>query len=351
MAIYASLLRYIQTINWTGYQGRLAFAAAASIAMFIALGLVALGGKRLAMGIAGGLLTLAVAALLLLLFPAYPRPTIYQPGQELTRTCARFDGGLQVEAVGSGSRTAPGGFLPVTIFGYGLADTAQPQMMSVRLLGANGQDVGQATAELAWHAGEVVAAVVDVPVAEGALPARAVLDLAMVGENGRNQTATSATGRALDIPVRLETVKITSPEVLSPSPQFKSTAIFGEQLVLIGYDVEKDDDGPAIILYWQVRERMAADYTTFVHILDEEGQIVAQDDSQPTDGIYPTSIWDKGEIVADRKEMDLAEEAIDNELTVVTGVYLLETLERLAVWDASGQRQPGDQWPLDQVTP
>ena len=58
MAIYASLLRYIQTINWTGYQGRLAFAAAVSIAMFIALGLVALGGKKLALGIAGGLLTI-----------------------------------------------------------------------------------------------------------------------------------------------------------------------------------------------------------------------------------------------------------------------------------------------------
>ena len=91
-----------------------------------------------------------------------------------------------MEAVDSGSRAVPGDFLPVTIFGYGLADTVQPQMMSVRLLGANGQDVGQATAELGWHAGEVVAATVDVPVDEGALPARAVLDVAMV-----NETATS----------------------------------------------------------------------------------------------------------------------------------------------------------------
>ena len=351
LVIYASLLRYIQTVNWTGYQGRLAFAAVASIAMFVALGLVALVGKKLVVGIATGLLLLAVAALLFLLLPAYPRPAIYQPGQELTRTCARFEGGLQVEAVGSGSSVGPGELLPVTIYGYGLADTAQPQMISVRLLGADGQDIGQAMADFGWHAGEVVSATVDIPVAEGARAARAVLDVALVGEDGRNQTATSATGRVLDVPVSLEIVKITPSELLSPTPEFKTAAIFGDQLALIGYDVDKNNDGLAIILYWLVREKMPADYTTFIHILDEEGQIVAQNDSQPTGGVYPTSIWDKGEIVADRKEMDLPEETIDQELRVVTGIYLLETLERLPVWDTSGQHQPGDQWPIELVTP
>ena len=107
----------------------------------------------------------------------------------------------------------------------------------------------------------------------------------------------------------------------------------------------------AITLYWQVQDSMPQDYTTFIHILDEEGQIVAQDDSQPTDGVYPTSIWDKGEIVADRKEINLPGEALDEELRVFTGVYLLETLERLPVWDTGGQRQPGDQWPLELLMP
>jgi len=351
LAIYASLLRYIQTINWTGYQGRLAFAAAASIALFIALGLAALGGKRLTFGIGGGLLVLTVAALLFLLLPAYPRPAIFQPGQDLTRTCIRFDEGLQVEAVDSGSSVVPGDFLPVTIYGYGLADSVQPQMISVRLLGADGQDVGQGTADLGWRAGEIVATTVNVPVAEDAFPARAVIDVAMVGENGRDQTAASATGRVLDVPVSLKTVKIGPLEELSPTPEFNDPVNFDDQLALIGYDVDKDGDRLAITLYWQAQERMLEDYTTFVHVLDEEGQLLAQDDDQPMSGDYPTSIWDEGEIVADRKEMDLPEGISDERISVVTGVYLLETLERLPVQNTSGQLQPRDQWLLKPFTP
>jgi hypothetical protein len=286
-----------------------------------------------------------------LLLPAYPRPAIFQPGQDLTRTCIRFDEGLQVEAVDSGSSVVPGDFLPVTIYGYGLADSVQPQMISVRLLGADGQDVGQGTADLGWRAGEIVATTVNVPVAEDAFPARAVIDVAMVGENGRDQTAASATGRVLDVPVSLKTVKIGPLEELSPTPEFNDSVNFDDQLALIGYDVDKDGDRLAITLYWQAQERMLEDYTTFVHVLDEEGQLLAQDDDQPMSGDYPTSIWDEGEIVADRKEMDLPEGISDERISVVTGVYLLETLERLPVQNTSGQLQPRDQWLLKPFTP
>ena len=238
LAIYASLLQYIQTINWTGYQGRLAFAAAASIAMFIALGLVALGGKRVAAGIATGLLVLSAAALFFLLLPAYPRPDIYLPAPELTRTCARFEGGLQLEAVESDPSVRPGDSLSVTIHAYGLADSKQSQTMLVRLLGANGQEVGLETAELNWQANEIVETTVNMPVAEDALAARAVLDVVMMGDDGAYQTATSATGRVLEIPVAIETVKIAAPEPLSPNPEFQTAANFGDQLLLLGYDVD-----------------------------------------------------------------------------------------------------------------
>ncbi len=344
LAIYASLLQYIQTVNWTGYQGRLAFAAAASIAMFIALGLAALAGRRLLFGVAGGMLILAVSALLLLLLPSYPRPEIYQPAKELTRTCARFDGGLQVEAVAGGSRVAAGDFLPVTVYGYGLDAAQQPQMLTVRLRGADGQEVGHASAGVTWRAGEVVGTEVDIPVSADALPARAVLDVVMSDEDGRQQNATSATARQLDVPVSLQTVKIAPGEVFRVDPQIIVGANFGDQMTLLGYDLDIDDPEPAITLYWQARESMVADYTTFVHIIDGAAESIAQNDSQPTGGVYPTSIWDKGEIVADRKEFVLPQDAQRTELRLAAGVYQLETMERLPVWDSSGRRQPDDRW-------
>src|SRR5690606_20857272 len=60
LIVYVSLLRYIQTINWSGYQGRLAFTAAAPIAVLLAVGLARLGGARLAQGIGAALLGLSV---------------------------------------------------------------------------------------------------------------------------------------------------------------------------------------------------------------------------------------------------------------------------------------------------
>ena len=351
LAIYTSLLQYIQTINWTGYQGRLAFAAAASISLFITLGLAALGSKRLAAGTAGGLLVAATAALFLLLLPAYPRPTIYQPGEDLTRTCARFAGGLQVEALDAGAIVRPGDLLPVTLYGYGLAAAPQPQGITLLLRGADGQEVGQVTTDLQWQAGEVVSAAVEIPVAQDAVPARAVLAVALLAADGRNQSATSATGRVLEIPFGLEAVKIAPAETFTPLPQFETAAIFGDRLALIGYDMQWVEAGPAVTLYWQAQKAMEEDYTTFVHIVDGDGNLVAQSDSQPTNGIYPTSIWDEGEIVADRKELTLPADAPLEDLYMVTGVYLLETLQRLPVTDAAGQRQPGDEWLLALATP
>ncbi len=351
LAIYASLLQYIQTINWTGYQGRLAFAALASISMFITLGLAAIGGKRLAAGIAAVLLVAATGALLLLLLPAYPRPTIYQPAQDLTRACARFEEGLQIEAADSALTVRPGESLPLTIYGYGLADTPHPQTISVQLRGANDQEAGQVTSDLHWHAGEVVAAAVELPVAPDAVPARAMIDVAVLDADGRNQSATSATGRVLEVPFTLQAAKIAPAEAFSPDPQFETAASFGDRLALIGYDVQWEEQGPAVTLYWQAQEKMAQDYTTFVHVLNGDGELIAQSDGQPTDGIYPTSIWDKAEIVADRKELTLPAGALQEEVQMVSGVYLLEDLQRLPVTDAAGQRQPGDQWRLDLAAP
>ncbi|MFN2134597.1 MAG: hypothetical protein ACK2UK_01500, partial [Candidatus Promineifilaceae bacterium] len=315
------------------------------------LGLAALGSKKLAIGAAAGLLVVATGALFLLLLPAYPRPTIYQPGQELTRTCIRFDESLQVEAVETDNSVRPGETLPVTIYGYGLVDAAQPQTVALRLLGSGGQEVGRAITELHWQKGNVVSATAELPVVQDAVPARAVLDAAMLDEAGQNQAATSATSRVLEVPVPLQTLKIAPSSVYSPDPQVTTAASFGDQLALIGYDVQGEGDGLIVTLYWQVLEEMDQDYTTFVHVLNGDGQLVAQSDSQPTNGVYPTSIWDKGEIVADRKELTLPPEAPTHNLQIAAGVYLLETMQRLPARDADGQRQPGDQVLLDLIRP
>lgn len=335
LVIYASLLQYIQTINWTGYQGRLAYAAAAPIAVLLALGLVSLNQRWLGTAVAGGLFLISTLAIPLLLLPAYPRPVIYQPATELTRTCLRFEGGLQLEAISAAAAVKPGEQLPVTIYGYGLNNTDQPQTVAVDLVGWQDEILGQSQQQMRWQAGEVVSATMVLPVADS-LPTRGLLRLTMPG-----QRATSATGRVLTLPQAVETVKIAPERPFQPQPMFQTNIQFGDFLKLVGYDLPAD--AAEITLYWQALTAMADDYTTFVHILNDEGQLIGQADSQPADGRYPTSLWAPSEIVADPKELPAGEGQI------VVGVYLWPALERLPAFDEAGRQLPHDQYLLPEV--
>lgn len=345
--IYASLLQYIQTINWTGYQGRLAFAAAAPLAVLLALGLRELWGTRASLGLTGGLLVLATTAVPLILWPAYPRPDIYQPPLDNARTCLRFASGLQVEAVAVPEETTPAGTLPVTVYGYGLADTADSHSLTVRLRGRDGRIVAENSQALSWAAREVLSTTLDLPVAADAQPVRGTLEVGLRDEAGGWQAATSATGRVLDVPLGITAVKVAPREPFQPQPQVTVTnAYFGGQLQLIGYDWRMAEEQILITLYWQAIAPISRDYTTFVHAQAADGTIVAQNDAQPQDGQYPTSVWRVGEIVADTKQLPLTAWPSEPEGQLLVGAYEWATLERLSVTDEVGEPWPDAVYPL-----
>lgn len=332
LLVYASLLQYIQTINWTGYQGRLAFSAAAPIAVLLALGLTSVNQKWLGTAVAGGFFLVSALAIPLIILPAYPRPQIYQPSADLTRTCIRFEGGLQVEAIAAPEVIRPGEMLPVTIYGWGLETSKRPQPLLLELIGWENEKLGQAEMVLDWQAGELISGTVQLPVA-ASLPTRGILQLSM-----GDQSATSATGRVLPLPLALETLKIAPQRPYLPDPAFHTNVQFGESLLLVGFDVA--EAAAEVTLYWQALAPMAEDFTTFVHVLAEDGQLLAQDDSQPGHGRYPTSLWAPGEIVAETKSLP----TLDGRMVV--GVYLLATLERLPVIDPSSSGVNSDQFRL-----
>ncbi|MCC6616863.1 MAG: hypothetical protein IT320_25545 [Anaerolineae bacterium] len=69
---------------------------------------------------------------------------------------------------------------------------------------------------------------------------------------------------------------------------------------LEAYGVAPVEDGLIVDLDWLAAEAPGADYTWFVHVLDAQGQIVAQQDRAPQGGIAPTSVWEHGRQVTDR---------------------------------------------------
>jgi hypothetical protein len=82
-------------------------------------------------------------------------------------------------------------------------------------------------------------------------------------------------------------------------------------------------------LFWASRAPVDRDYTVFVHLLRPGGEFVAAYDEQPRDGLYPTTFWERGELIVDARELALDVPPGDYLLRV--GLYDLESGERLAL--------------------
>jgi mannosyltransferase len=91
-----------------------------------------------------------------------------------------------------------------------------------------------------------------------------------------------------------------------------------------------------VTLQWQASERMSVDYTVFTQLWDASGQVAAQLDSQPASGTRPTSGWQPGEVVVDRKALLLPPDLPPGQYTLQVGVYDLATLQRLTVTKDGG---------------
>ena len=77
---------------------------------------------------------------------------------------------------------------------------------------------------------------------------------------------------------------------------------------------------------------MARDYTVFVHLVDSDGHLVAQHDSQPWWEVsLPTSTWEPGEELRDQHRLSLPPDLLPGTYLLRVGAYDWETLERLPV--------------------
>jgi hypothetical protein len=119
---------------------------------------------------------------------------------------------------------------------------------------------------------------------------------------------------------------VTAPETVTdpfwrerlPRPR---EADFGLISLLAYETLEREDGSLSLVLYWRCLERVESDYTVFVHLLDAEGNIVAQGDSPPVQGHYPTTIWAVGEIVRDEHPLVGPPEAIVHGVRFAVGWY------------------------------
>ncbi len=139
------------------------------------------------------------------------------------------------------------------------------------------------------------------------------------------------------------TLKLPLPATNAQPAQLFSAKL-GDTIQLSGYTLTPAADGLHLDLFWQATAAPDFDYTVFVHVVNANGEIVAQSDSQPLNGQYPTSIWSPGEIVVDERFIRL----VPGTHQTFVGLYRWDTGERLpAVMD--GERAAEDRVLLQEI--
>lgn len=120
----------------------------------------------------------------------------------------------------------------------------------------------------------------------------------------------------------------------------------GEHIQLLGYQLSSDavseGDELTVTLFWQSDGRLTDGYHVFVHLLDADGQIVSQHDSEPVGGERPTWDWRDREIIQDAHTLVIEPGSPGGTYTLSVGMYDVATGIRLPAVGPDGERLPED---------
>jgi 4-amino-4-deoxy-L-arabinose transferase-like glycosyltransferase len=360
-----SLARW--TLMTIASQGRLLFPALPAISLALAIGWSELVPRRWAqrgevipLGMAAGLLVLAVLVPGSILAPIYQSPPLLQADQvpdDVHRLDVIFGGsirlhGCRIEEPLPSPTTgvpvvAPGDTLAVTCYWEALAPIKKDLFTYHHLLGRGLEPIGKEQGYPAsgrwpttlWLPGQVVAATEWIRIGDGvAEPALGRLAVGVYDqETGEPLVALTPQGGPAGLVVATE-VKI-APSTGAVSIPNPVTYSVGDQVELVGYSVELEPE-LAVTLYWAPTSEGLEDYTIFVHLLSEDGELWGQGDGPPVNGDYPTSLWAPGETIVDRHHVTIKENCPPGLYHLAVGLYRLGDDTRLKVWDAVGVEQP-----------
>jgi len=263
--------------------------------------------------------------------------------------------GYDLDAVSVG----PGDKLCLTLYWRATAPVDEEYTVFVHLLSRDGSVVGQDDSApisglyptIYWQEGQTVGDRHCLEVHEDSHEDRYLLEAGMYQPGtGTRLEVVDASGTAVANRIMVDYVWVGDRQGPAPHPAHQIGADLGGELRLLGYDVGRGlaagDEGVfdvepgamiPVTVYWQAVASMERDYTVFLHLVDQQGRIWGQSDSEPEHGFYPTSFWHAGEVVLDRHEVPVDALAPAGDYALIAGVYAWDTGDRLPVMDELGQ--------------
>jgi len=162
-------------------------------------------------------------------------------------------------------------------------------------------------------------------------------------------------GKPVGPPYLMGEINVAGRERLFEAPHFEHEvgAQLGDAATLLGCDLPRRvvKPGEAIppVLYWRADQRMSVAYTVFVHLIDQEQRLWAQQDNQPVQGTHPTTGWLPGEVIVDEYVLRVPEDVPDGTYWIEVGLYHAATGQRLPGIDAHGNKLDSDRILLGEV--
>jgi 4-amino-4-deoxy-L-arabinose transferase-like glycosyltransferase len=125
-------------------------------------------------------------------------------------------------------------------------------------------------------------------------------------------------------------------------PQYPVRARLGDEFELLGFSLKPApmENSTEVQLFWRSYASVETNYTVFLQLLDPNNQIIAQVDSQPLAGIYPTSRWQPGDIISEKFILPVNPDLLAGKNRLVTGMYDLDTGVRLPTYDSQDNLLP-----------
>lgn len=118
-----------------------------------------------------------------------------------------------------------------------------------------------------------------------------------------------------------------------PDPQHVAGIEWANGIRLLGFDLPAPPIAPGssahLTFYWQPQDELNHNLTLFVHLIDGQGNIVAQRDQIPLGGARPTMGWAPGEVVTDSLDLSIGAGVPPGDYSIRIGWYDAQTGERI----------------------
>ncbi|MCP5096169.1 MAG: glycosyltransferase family 39 protein [Chloroflexi bacterium] len=139
-------------------------------------------------------------------------------------------------------------------------------------------------------------------------------------------TLNQNSGKLADLTLNQRTHIFDKPAISQAFP-----ATWDDGVDLLGYDIQTNDADLQLTLYWQAKTPPTKNYTIFTHILNDLGEIVAQQDGPPAGEAWLMMTWLPQEIIIDERTIPLPPDLPANTYRIRIGLYDSRTGDRLPV--------------------